>query len=379
MKSVGKTVAVWLGVFSSIVVGTEVKAVAATPVAYVYVQTAAGVVGYAASSTGALTKIGGSPFRTSGLMAGSTGYAFFSVGTTYIHSYALSSNGAIGAQRSQINTQSYSGGKCGPAPSGVGGVLDRTGKFFYNALTDGNFNGGCVAFQTYAIGSGGALTFHGDTETAASEFTGAPVILGNEKFGYVVTGTAHLSGLQGFARQTNGDLQIIHFTETDPSDPGNYYTVGAIAADPTNHLAVTLFNGASEPPSLASYTADGAGNLISTNTNAQLPVLAFNPTMLSVNPNGTLLAAGGQSVGPANEPTLQIYHFSGANPITLYKTLVSTNDIEGVGWDNANHLYAISYTTNRLYVFTVTSTSVQQAPGSPYTISAPTKVFVKPL
>ncbi len=88
---------------------------AQTKSAYVYVQLSSGVVAYSAASNGALTKISGSPFKTSGLLAGSTGYAFYSVGTDYIHDYKIASNGAIGSQISQINTQTYPGGSCGPA------------------------------------------------------------------------------------------------------------------------------------------------------------------------------------------------------------------------------------------------------------------------
>ncbi len=102
-------------------------------------------------------------------MAGSTGYAFFSVGTSYIHSYSLGSNGAIGGQLSQIDAQSYSGGKCGPAPADSGATLDHSGKLLYNVLTDNDYDAGCVAFQTYSIGPNGLLTFHGDTQTGASE------------------------------------------------------------------------------------------------------------------------------------------------------------------------------------------------------------------
>jgi hypothetical protein len=378
MKFSSKPFAFCLGVVFPLIAGVECRASAATPVAYIYVQTANGVVGYSASSTGALTSIAGSPFKTSGLMAGSTGYAFFSVGTSYIHSYSLASNGAIGGQLSQIDAQSYSGGNCGPAPDGSGATLDHTGKFLYNVLTNNDYNTGCVAFQTYSIGSGGVLTFHGDTQTGASETNGAPHVLVNEKFAYSNQDTGHSFGLMGFVRETNGDLNLINFTETDTVNPGNYYTVGSIAPDPTNHLAAAVYNGDSEPPSLASYTADSSGNLTSTNTNAQLPILAYDP-VLSMSPSGTLLAAGGSPMNSGIQPSLQIFHFNGANPITLDKTLLSNVGINGISWDGSNHLYAISFYTNRLYVFTVTATAIEQAPGSPYTISAPNSLFVKPL
>jgi hypothetical protein len=106
---------------------TKAPAVTSSPAAYVYVQTSSGVVGYSAASNGTLTKISGSPFKTTGLLAGSTGYAFYSVGTDLIHTYRLASNGAIGTQASQINTQNYSGADCGQALAGAAGVLDHSG------------------------------------------------------------------------------------------------------------------------------------------------------------------------------------------------------------------------------------------------------------
>jgi hypothetical protein len=37
------------------------------------------------------------------------------------------------------------------------------------------------------------------------------------------------------------------------------------------------------------------------------------------------------------------------------------------GWDSANHLYALS-ADGLLFVYTVTPTSITEAPGSPYSI-----------
>jgi hypothetical protein len=78
---------------------------AAAPVAYVYVGTSKGVDLYDAASNGKLTLVKGSPFQTSGLAIGSNGKYFISLGTDFIHSYAVTSSGAIGKQVSTINTQ----------------------------------------------------------------------------------------------------------------------------------------------------------------------------------------------------------------------------------------------------------------------------------
>jgi WD40 repeat protein len=94
-------------------------------------------------------------------------------------------------------------------------------------------------------------------------------------------------------------------------------------------------------------------------------------TDLKMSPSGKLLAVAG-SAG------LQVFHFNGSDPITHYTARLTTNSIDQMFWDNANHLYAISRSTNKLFVFTITSYSAKQAPGSPYTIAVPMNMAVLP-
>jgi hypothetical protein len=93
-----------------------------------------------------------------------------------------------------------------------------------------------------------------------------------------------------------------------------------------------------------------------------------------MSPSGKLLAVAG-STG------LQIFHFNGASPVTPYKTLLTSGYFDGVYWDNSNHLYAIewnSYGKGKLYAYTITPTSVTEAPGSPYAIPNPEYLIVQP-
>jgi hypothetical protein len=90
-----------------------------------------------------------------------------------------------------------------------------------------------------------------------------------------------------------------------------------------------------------------------------------------MSPSGKFLAVGG-SAG------LQVFHFNGANPITHMTGLLTSDYINQMFWDNANHLYAISYTTGKLYVFTVLWKGVTQAPGSPYSIPTTGYLIVLP-
>src|SRR5437762_14165240 len=126
------------------------------------------------------------------------------------------------------------------------------------------------------------------------------------------------------------------------------------------------------PYQLATYSANNSRNLTTNSTYANMPkVLVGSITDYWMSPNGRFLAVGGTS-------GLQIFHFNGANPITKYTGLLVSKEVDQVFWDNAHHLYAISRAAGKLYVFTVTSTGVTQAPGSPHAIALPEYLIVLP-
>jgi hypothetical protein len=66
----------------------------------------------------------------------------------------------------------------------------------------------------------------------------------------------------------------------------------------------------------------------------------------------------------------------------LLKTLLTTDSVGQILWDNNNHMYALGSDTNgagKLWVYTVTPTSVTEAPGSPYSITNAGGMVVQPL
>lgn len=367
------------------------------PVAYVYVQTSKGVNLYDASAAGKLTLVKGSPFKTEGRMGGSNGKYFISVGTDYIHSYAVASNGAIGKQASEIDTQNYNGSECGNN-TGSGAVLDHTGQNLYLML----INDQCMAQQTFDITKGsGALKFSG--AAVVSNFPAdalededcctPPTITGNDAFGYVVSeaGDFWNSSVLGFARESNGALVSRSFNEIDPApQPGQglaYFPPIAVAADPSGHLAALIYgavNGKSVLQ-LASYTVDGKGDITSTNTWKNMPTVssgnallpADTGSVLSMSPSGKLLAVEIQpDCQSCDAPWgFQVFHFNGAAPATRYSSVLLPNVvIWQMAWDNSNHLYALGWETGagqtlKLYVYTVTPTAISEAPGSPYKIA----------
>jgi hypothetical protein len=363
-----------------------------SPVAYVYVQTSKGVNLYDASAAGKLTLVPGSPFKTEGSMGGSNGKYFITVGTDYIHSYAVASNGAIGKQASEIDTQNYYGSECGNN-TGSRAVLDHTGQNLYLML----INDQCMAQQTFDITKGsGVLKFSG--AAVVSDFPADALedddcctplsITGNDAYSYVVSeaGDYWNSSVLGFARQSNGALASRSFNEIDPTpQPGrgyvSYYPPIAVAADPNGHLAALLYGPGGLQ--LASYTVDEKGDIASTNTWEKMPTVSTGNSLLpsargrvlNMSPSGKLLAV---MIEPDCQSCdtpwgFQVFHFNGAAPATAYSPVILPNAlIWQMAWDNSNHLYALGWGSGNvpleLYVYTITPTSISEAPGSPYKI-----------
>jgi hypothetical protein len=105
---------------------------------------------------------------------------------------------------------------------------------------------------------------------------------------------------------------------------------------------------------------------------------------MNMSPSGKLLAVAADlsccsQIFILGTNGLQVFHFNGADPITPYSKTLTTAPIDQIHWDNNNHLYALSDSTNKLYVYTVTPTTITERPGSPYTITSPNGLAVVPI
>jgi hypothetical protein len=369
-----------------------VLAVTAAPIADVYVGTTKGIYLYDAATTGKLTLVSGSPFKTpAGLLIGVTGKYLITLGTHLIHSYLLDSNGAIGKQVSEINTQDYYvGSNCDGYNEGTIGLasLNHQGRNVYVVfpLIPGS---SCFAsIQTYDISKSGDLTFNGVITTGDSGGAGlfqAPAIIANDTFAYASSDFENTGAtFSGFILGSNGEMQNWTFNMSEPVAPsGAGYIPLYVTADPTNHLAAMLANSTFSPSDsvtfqLASYTVDGQGNLSTTSTAENMPspnVMRNDITtpILNISPSGKLLAVGGLY-------GLQVFHFNGAAPITPYSAVLTTAEIDHIHWDSSNHLFALSSSTHKLYVYTVTPTAITKVAGSPFTIptGTPNALIVVP-
>jgi hypothetical protein len=364
---------------------TAATATSTPPVAYVYVSgtTPNGsneITAFAAAANGKLTPVPGSPFQTAGGSSmAANGKYLFAIGGTDIDSYLMASNGSI-KQVESFNALPYN-------PDGQPGTpyrlfLDHTGATLYDIFADGVNN----PYQAFRINKAtGQLTFIGVPGYDARIFDRPLSFIGDNKYGYYASAWIDGPAIRGYERNSSTGMltPLNNNTPYPPAKASNisYYPLWLVA-DTTNHLAVAFFpvpnapGNVNGPTQLATMTVDSAGNLTTTSTYKNMPVTATAPNNDTINkmamsPSGKLLAVAGPK-------GLQVFHFNGASPITHYTGLLTTTQINELYWDNANHLYALGEAAKKLFVFTLTPTSVSQAPGSPYTVITPTNLIVQP-
>lgn len=350
-----------------------------SPVAFVYVSSAVSggheISAFAAASNGKLTRVSGSPFSADVQNMAVNGKYLFGTNGIEIDSFAIASDGAL-TEVASINAQQFNN----PVGGGPGSLfLDHTGATLYDEDIYGN-NGANNTYQFFDIEKAtGQLNYLGMTSAASTQFWEPLSFTGNNVYAYGSNCYHFDADIFGFERKGDGTLAELNINPEIPAArSGSFYCPYLATADPTNHVAISLqpLNANSwqpdGPPQLATYTADGSGNLTTKSTFFNMPTSAVNSVLdIEMAPSGKLLAVGGTA-------GLQVFHFNGSDPITHYTGLLTTDEICQFFWDNDNHLYAISAKSGKLFVFTITPTSVSQAPGSPYTISQPANIIVLP-
>jgi len=322
---------------------------------------------FSANSNGQLTPVPGSPLAANvQTIAANRNYLFGTDGEN-IYSFSIGSNGAL-TRISSINGLQFN------PHGGLSNLfLDRTGATLYSVhfLIDGANDG----YESYSVApSTGALSYLGATFTGCCG-DGPLSFMENNLFGYTTSCFHGFAEISGFKRNNDGTLtpsgDAIDFPDPSRLCPG------MVAAGTTSNLAVSFGadSGPGVPPQdsgvvLAVYTVDGSGSVTTNSTVANMPQTAVG-TNIVMSPSGKFLAAGGRS-------GLEVFHFNGADPITPFTGLLMNDPVDQISWDNDNNLYAVSRSTSKLSVFTVTAASVTQAAGSPYTITNPTAVVVVP-
>jgi hypothetical protein len=349
-----------------------------SPVAFVYVSSNPSgskyeINAFAAASNGKLTPVKGSPFPADVRQMAVNRKYLFGTNGIYIYSFSIASNGAL-KKIASINAQKFNGGNCGgPGPL----FLDHTGATLYDVDFDGN-NCANTGYQSFSIDrSTGKLNFLALSD-ASPAYNVVLSFIGNNKYAYGSSCYHFTPSIFGFMRNSDETLSYLNINPLLPvAQKGDFYCPNLAAADPTNHLAIPVQEltgnwGQVGPPQLATYTVDSSGNPTTNSTYWNMPKLAVQAVVdVSMAPPGKLLAVGGTA-------GLQVFHFHGGNPITHYTGLLTKDQVDQFFWDNDNHLYAISQSAGKLFVFTITPTRFSQAPGSPYTITNPQNIIVLP-
>ena len=350
-----------------------------SPVAFVYVSSSSSanhyeINAFTSDANGKLTRVDGSPFPANVQnMAVNAKYLFGTNGVN-IYSFSIAPDGSL-EKVAFIDAQKFNGYKCGGP---VALFLDHTAATLY----DEDFYGNICANNTYQ-------SFSIDSSTGELNYlkASAPSVVfdlplsftGNNVYAYGSSSHEYNSWIFGFRRNSDGTLTELNINPPMPvSKKADFYVTYGAAADPANHVAISVapLNGSTWQPDgpmqLATYTADSSGNLSTRSAFWNMPATAVKyPTDLKMSPSGKLFAVAGTA-------GLQVFHFHGANPITRYTSLLTKVQIDQMFWDNNNHLYAISRSAGKLFVFTITPTCVNPAPGSPYTITNPQNITVLP-
>lgn len=364
---------------------------AATPHVLLFVQTSptvqngdpsvpAATYGYSIAADGELTRLPGYPNSSSfyGVISGK--YLFTGdPDRMHLDTYLIGADGSFTKVQSIVDQATVQcGSQCSVGPD----TTDRTGSSLYVVANSYNSGDRLANPETYSIDkSTGALTYVGQGGTSWSIFKGGCELTdfsGDDSFAYGACGNAYgPPWIAAAGRTPDGSLGTGFYPSVNgpAAPPGIIYSEEAAGTDMENHLAAVLNSWTTNmdpisgtPSLLVSYTINPDGSLTTTNAPADIPAVPTISGGWSLSPSGTLFAVG----VPGG---IQMFNFNGAAPMTTSGAMIPTDTPAKMQWDGENHLFVLS-TTQKLYVFTATGTSVVQTPGSPYSIPNAAVLYV---
>jgi 6-phosphogluconolactonase (cycloisomerase 2 family) len=355
------------------------SAIAATaaPVAFVYVASNYSgynnqVKGYAVAANGQLTAIAGSPFyanvssmAVNGKYLLATGNAAVSNNGKNVYSYLINANGSLsykGATDVRNGDSTYFASYI---------TLDHTGASAYVYGSDGTNSG----FESYSVDKSTGLLHYLNSTLGTNNLTvnGPPyTVLANNQWVNGVFTNGYYINFATYQREANGALANINAQVAFPAGMTMGGTLNLARADASNHLSIIA--NCTGTDQVATYAVDPeTGDLSTGSSCTTMPNSAVGDSQ------STAMAYSGKILAVGGTKGLQLFNFSGTAQATQRTgPLLAGVNISGVTWDSSNHLYAISRASNKLYVFTVTSSGVTAAPGSPYTITGPQSMIVQP-
>jgi hypothetical protein len=370
---------------------TDDAAIGSNPaaVAFVYVGNTNEVMNeFVAAADGRLTPAPGATIKFSGSPEAANGKYLFGreLNGKTVDSFLMEPDGALKLVAS-TDTSVDNPGSCAPNEGSL--QVDHSGENLYHVAWDPACAGSAtnMRIETFKIDdANGTLAYLSESDGYGAFDPSYQIsFLGDNKFAYLtqlnISSTYTIScGVSVIQRLSNGETADLGYANPGPPAPpisgtSNYYCPSGLATDQAGHVAAILTptdldgNGTG-PTVIGVYTADASGKLSTTNTSKDMPLAPQDAGAIRTSPSGEFLAVGGKGV--------EIYHLNGAAPVTKYKT-IKPGFVTQVLWDNNNHLYVTTTSEfKNLFVYTVTSTGISEAPGSPYTVYSPAGMVVQP-
>lgn len=332
---------------------------------------------YSVGSGGALTPVSGSPFSTSGqstLYLAATGSTLFGADGYSIYSFSVASNGAI-KQENSLVSGTMQNGQVAAGPQEL--FFDPNHANLYSFYLNGP---GTTDYGAYSFDASSGQLTQINIAGGSAENTPMLAFSANDQYAYTSDAYHGSPAITAFSRASNGALtqvnQDLSFTSpTAPSGTG-YLPYGA-AADGSNHIIVAMGQETNDnftpngPWQLAVYTPGSDGALTTTSTWQNMTTLNVGDTV-----NWYAFSPDFKYFAIAGDAGLQVFSYNSSNQtFTAIGAPQDTgNNFWTLAWDANDNLYAVSIQSNSLYVYTVSSTAVKEASGSPLSIQNPQSV-----
>ena len=335
--------------------------------------------GYSVGSDGTLKEVSGSPFPTTGYRALSLaagGSLLFGADGYSVYSFSVGSGGPLEQIGSFTAGALSTSSPASPVAGPVDLFLDTSATTLYDGFANlnGTENNGYQALTVNA--STGQVALIGD-QGSSPELDTPLVFSNNDQFAYTSSCYHGIPAISRFQRGANGaltELSTMGYSALPTPPSGESYCPSGAAADSSGHLIVAVGSGPGNgmeptgPWQLAVYTIDGAGNLSTTSTSANMPTVKVGqPNTYILSPDNKYLAVGGQS-------GLQVFQYTATTgTITALGSgsPISTDNVNRLAWDSGDRLYAVSIQGNSFAVYSVSSSGATPVAGSARSIQNP--------
>lgn len=325
------------------------------------------ITGFNVAADGSTTVAQGSPFTGANGSLATNGTFLLATDGVNIVSYTIGPSGSLAV----VSTIDGTAHNDSPTGSGIGALsLDRSGSTLY--VGEINFQGADNdAFAFFNLSPSGTLSFLANSVINVN-FSGRLTFTQDNKHAYG-QGCFFLGWeLFGFIRNTDGTLTP--FDDKAPSPPiqnGQFFCPGPSTASPAgNFLAGVIVpegqNGVNSSLSVYIINSDGTLTLVPSSVMAT-PFMFI--TDLEFDPSGNFVAA-------ATNTGVQVYRLTSGTLSAVGSPQDANTSFDLVQWDGFGHLYAISSSAQRFFIYSATQGVLSAAPGSPYSVVNPAGLAV---